>query len=96
MEQFLTWPIIGSGLAVLLLIIVVALIVTLRRAEMRSALGLPKDAKLGKAEEQIFQAFRDTDVRISRSMPKLSKFQRHELAREALRKKGVLSDKRKR
>jgi hypothetical protein len=90
MEQLLRWPIIGSGLAVLLLVILFTLVVTVRRAEMRSALGLPKDAELGEAEEQMFQAFKDTDVRLSKSMPKFSKFKRHEMARETLRKDAAL------
>src|SRR5712691_10475485 len=96
MKDLLTWPIIG-GLAVLvLLIIVFALVVTVRRAEMRKALGLPVHSKLGEAEQQMFQAFQDTDTRLAKSMPKLSKTQRRLMAQEVLRRKGLLPDQAKR
>jgi hypothetical protein len=90
MKDLLTWPIIG-GLAVLVLLIVVfALFASLRRVEMRNALGLPADTKLGEAEEQMFQAFKDTDMRLAKSMPKLSKTQRRLMVQEVLRRKGLL------
>ena len=90
MKDLLTWPIIGGIAVLVLLIIVFALVVMVRRAEMRKALGLPVDTKLGEAEEQMFQAFKDTDTRLAKSMPKLSKTQRRLMAQEVMRKKGLL------
>jgi hypothetical protein len=91
MADLLTWPIIITALIVLVLLgVVFGTIVALRRADMRKALGLPPDSKLGETEKQMFQAFEDTDVRLGRRMPNLSKARRQILARELLRKKGLL------
>ena len=96
MKDLLTWPIIGGIAVLVLLLIVFALVVTVRRAEMRRALGLPVDSKLGEAEEHTFQVFKDTDMRLAKSMPKLSKGQRRLMAQEVLRRKGLLPDQAKR
>jgi len=92
MRDSLTWPIIGGIAVLVLFLVVIALVVTVRRAEMRKVLGLPVDSKLGEAEEQMFQAFKDTDTRLGKSMPKLSKTQRRLMAQEVMRKKGLLPD----
>ena len=91
MADLLTWPIIITALIVVALISVLfGAIVALRRAEMRKALGLPPDSKLGEKEKQMFLAFEDTDLRLGRRMPSLPKERRQLLARELLRKKGLL------
>ncbi len=96
MKDLLTWPIVGGIAGLVLLIIVFALFVTVRRAEMRKVLGLPVDSKLGEAEEKMFQAFKDTDMRLAKTMPKLSKTQRRVMAQEVLRRKGLLAEQAKR
>jgi len=91
MADLLTWPIIITAFVVVILIgVVFGAIVALRRADMRKALGLPPDRKLGEAEKRMFQAFEDTDLRLGRRMPNLPKERRQLLAREMLRKKGLL------
>jgi hypothetical protein len=91
MADLITWPVIITALIVVALISVLfGAIVALRRGEMRKALGLPPDTKLGEAEKHIFQAFEDTDLRLVRRNPNLSKARRQILAREMLRKKGLL------
>ena len=91
MADLLTWPIIITALIVVALVgVVFGTIVALRRADMRKALGLPPDSKLGPAERKMFQAFEDTDLRLGRRMPSLPKERRQLLAREMLRKKGLL------
>ena len=94
MNDFLTWPIIGSGLGLVLLVIMFVAVVTVRRAEMRTVLRLPKNAKLGAHEKRILQAFKDTNVRLGKSMPGLSNLQRRAMAREVLRKRGLLPEER--
>lgn len=97
MADLLTWPFIITALIVVGLISVVfGAIVALRRAEMRKALGLPPDSKLGPAEKQMFLAFEDTDMRLGRRMPSLPKERRQLMARELLRKKGLLPRETKR
>jgi hypothetical protein len=86
-----TWPIIAAVVVVVVLVIV--LVVTLRRAEMRRVLGLPRNSKLGEGEKQIFQAFEDTDMKLGKTMPKLSKAQRQAMAKQLLRRKGLLPRK---
>ena len=86
-----TWPIIAAFVVVVVLVIV--LVVSLRRAEMRRVLGLPKNSKLGAGEKQIFQAFEDTDMKLGKTMPKLSKSQRQAMAKQLLRRKGLLPRK---
>ena len=91
MADSLTWPVIITAFIVIVLIGgVFGAIVALRRADMRKALGLPPDTKLGEAEKRMFQAFEDTDLRLGRRMPSLSKARRQIMAREVLRKKGLL------
>ena len=97
MADLLTWPIIITVVVVIVLLgAVFGAIVALRRAEMRKALGLPPGSKLGEPEKRMFQAFEDTDVRLGRRMPNLSKARRQILARELLRKKGLLPRETKR
>ncbi len=91
MADLLTWPIVITAFIVVALLgVVFGAIVALRRADMRKALGLPPDSKLGEPEKRMFQAFEDTDLRLGRRMPSLSKARRQILARELLRKKGLL------
>jgi len=88
--DLLTWPIaIGVAVAIVLILVAVFL-VTLRRAQMRRVLGLPQDSKLGEQDRRMFQAFEDTDMRLGKNMPKLTKGQRQVMAREILRQKGLL------
>lgn len=91
MADLLTWPIVITAFIVVALLgVVFGAIVALRRADMRKALGLPPDSKLGEPEKRMFQAFEDTDLRLGRRVPSLSKARRQILARELLRKKGLL------
>jgi hypothetical protein len=91
MADLLTWPIIITAFIVVVLLgALFGAIVALRRADIRKALGLPPDSKLGDAEKQMFLAFEDTDLRLGKRMPNLSKARRQILARELLRKKGLL------
>ena len=90
MMDLLTWPIVIGVAVVIVLILVAVFLVTLRRAQMRKALGLPPDTKLGEQDKKMFQAFEDTDMRLGRNMPKLTKGQRQVMAREILRQKGLM------
>ena len=92
----LYWVPIGFAVVVVLLVLLLARMVgNSKRREIRKKLGLPVDSKLTPEQQQTFQAFENTDMRLKKSFPTLSDTQRQAMARDVLRDKGMLPKKKK-
>ena len=92
----LYWVPIGFAVVVVLLVVLLARLVgNAKRREIRKKLGLPVDSKLTPEQQQAFQAFENTDMRLKKSFPTLSDTQRQAMARDVLRDKGMLPRKKK-
>jgi hypothetical protein len=93
----LYWVPIGFAVVVLLLVLLLARTVgNAKRREIRKKLGLPVDSKLTPEQQQAFQAFENTDMKLKKSFPTLSDTQRQAMARDVLRDKGMLPRQKKR
>ena len=91
------WVVIGFAVVVLLLVLLLARLVgNSKRREIRKKLGMPVNVKLSPEQEQAFQAFENTDMRLKKSFPTLSDTQRQAMARDVLRDKGLLPKQKKR
>lgn len=96
MELDLYWVPIGFAVVVLLLILLLARLVgNAKRREIRRKLGLPEKARLTPEQQEAFQAFENTDMRLRQSFPNISDTQRQAMARDVLRDKGMLPRKKK-
>ncbi|HTL77253.1 MAG TPA: hypothetical protein VL654_13095 [Casimicrobiaceae bacterium] len=92
----LYWVPIGFAVVVLLLVLLLArLVANSKRREIRRKLGLPVDSRLTPEQQQAFQAFENTDMKLKKSFPTLSDTQRQAMARDILRDKGMLPRKKK-
>jgi hypothetical protein len=90
------WVPIGFGVAVLLLVLLLARLVgNAQRKRLRKSLGLPENSRLSAKEAQAFRAFEDTDMKLRKTYPKMSATQRQHIARDVLRDKGVLPKQKK-
>ena len=93
----LYWVPIGFGVVALLLVfLLVHLVGTSKRREIRKRLGFPVDSKLTPEQSQAFTAFENTDMKLKKSIPTMSDTQRQAMAREVLRDKGLLPKQKKR
>ena len=92
----LYWVPLGFAIVVLLLIVLLArLVANARRKEIRRKLGLPETARLTPQQAEAFRAFESTDMKLKKSFPTMSDTQRHAMARDVLRDKGLLPRKKK-
>jgi len=92
----LYWVPIGFAVVVLLLVLLLArLVANSKRREIRRKIGLPVDSRLTPEQQQAFQAFENTDMKLKKSFPTLSDTQRQAMARDILRDKGMLPRKKK-
>ena len=92
----LYWVAPGFVVVVLLLVLLLARLVgNSKRREIRKKLGLPVNSKLTPEQQQAFQAFENTDMKLRKSFPTLSDTQRQAMARDVLRDKGMLPKQKK-
>ena len=90
-----TGAIISAGLALALVIVIVAatLRTKARQRQIRRALGLPARMETTTAEAQARQAvrmFEDTDLRLTTTLPQMSKEERRRMACAIVKEKGML------
>lgn len=90
----INWGTLGIiAVLVLLVVLLASLVSSARQRRMRRVLGLPADRKLSAKEAQAFRSFEDTDMKLRKTYPKMSDTQRHSIARDVLRDRGVLPKK---
>ncbi|HXU66219.1 MAG TPA: hypothetical protein VN707_02560 [Casimicrobiaceae bacterium] len=86
---------LGLGVVILLLGLLLArLVSSAKKREILKRLGLPVNAKLSPQQANALRAFEDTDMKLQRTFPGISDKQRHVMATDVLRDKGVLPKRR--
>ena len=92
----LLWIYIGFAVVALLLVLLLARVVgNSQRRRIRKQLGLPDSNRLSPKDALAFRAFEDTDIKLKKSFPTMSDTQRQSMAREVLRDKGMIANKKK-
>jgi len=87
----LYWVPIGFGVVALLLILLLARLVgNNKRREIRKKLGLPVAGRLTPEQEAAFMGFENTDMKLKGTFPTMSDTQRQAMARDVLRRQGVI------
>jgi hypothetical protein len=90
----ITPAIVGCTIAILVIVNVVAVcLAQARQRRVRAALGVPErmrrsDDKL--RMERAIDVFEDTEAKLRKRAPHLSRQERHEMARALVRAKGLL------
>ena len=90
------WMATAFAVIVMLLLFLLAhLTAKAKRREICAKLGLPTNARLTPEQAQAFRAFEDTDMKLKKNFPNLSDRQRQLIARDILRDRGALPQRRK-
>jgi hypothetical protein len=92
----LVWMVTAFAVIVMILIsLLTRLTARAKRREICARLGLPTNARLTPEQAQAFRAFEDTDMKLKKNFPNLSDRQRHVIARDILRDRGALPQRRR-
>ena len=92
----LIWMATAFAVIVLILLFLLAhLTAKAKRRQICAKLGFPTNASLTPEQAQALQAFENTDMKLKKNFPNLSDRQRQLIARNILRDRGALPQRRR-